>query len=47
MLFTRELDVHQFGFAFGEALAHLHYLEWQGRAVRLVGDDGLHRFQQI
>jgi glyoxylase-like metal-dependent hydrolase (beta-lactamase superfamily II) len=47
VLFSRELDVHQWRFAFGETLAHLHYLEWQGRAVRLVGDDGHHRFRQL
>jgi glyoxylase-like metal-dependent hydrolase (beta-lactamase superfamily II) len=47
ILFSRELDEHQFGFAFGETLAHLHYLEWQGRAVRMIGEDGLHRFQRL
>ncbi len=46
-LFTRDLDLHQFSFAFGETLAHLHYLEWQGKARRLVGADGLHRFQRV
>ena len=47
VLFTRDLDVHQFGFAFGETLAHLHYLEWRGKVRRLVGADGLHRFQRV
>jgi glyoxylase-like metal-dependent hydrolase (beta-lactamase superfamily II) len=46
-LFSRDLDVHQFGFAFAETLAHLHYLEWQERAVRAVGVDGVHRFVRI
>src|SRR5262249_17453014 len=46
ILFTRDFDLHQFGFALAEALAHLHYLEWQGRAVRLVGPDGVHRFRR-
>ena len=46
-LFTRDLDVHQFGFAFGETLAHLHYLEWQAKVRRLVGADRLHRFQRV
>ena len=46
-LFPRDLDAHQLGFAFGEALAHLHYLEWQGTVRRLVGDDGLHRFERV
>jgi len=45
-LFRRELDSHQLGFALGEALAHLHRLEADGRAVRLVGDDGVHRFRK-
>jgi glyoxylase-like metal-dependent hydrolase (beta-lactamase superfamily II) len=47
VLFPQDLDSHQFGFAFGETLAHLHYLEWQGRAVRVIGDDGRHRFQRM
>src|SRR5580765_4269249 len=29
-----------------EALAHLHYLEADGQAARLVGSDGVHRFQK-
>ena len=44
VLFRRELDTHQLGFALGETLAHLRFLEEDGRAVRLVGDDGVHRF---
>jgi glyoxylase-like metal-dependent hydrolase (beta-lactamase superfamily II) len=44
VLFRRQLDTHQLGFAMGEALAHLHYLEADGRAVRVVGEDGVHRF---
>ncbi|MGH6692223.1 MAG: MBL fold metallo-hydrolase [Gammaproteobacteria bacterium] len=44
VLFRRQLDTHQLGFAMGEALAHLHYLEADGRAVRVVADDGIHRF---
>jgi len=32
-LFKRELDSHQLFFAIGESLAHLHYLEGQGRIV--------------
>jgi glyoxylase-like metal-dependent hydrolase (beta-lactamase superfamily II) len=46
ILFRRELDSHQLGFALGEALSHLHRLEADGRAVRLVGDDGVHRFRK-
>jgi glyoxylase-like metal-dependent hydrolase (beta-lactamase superfamily II) len=45
-LFRRELDAHQLSFALGEALAHLHRLEADGRAVRVVGDDGVHRFRK-
>ena len=44
VLFRRELDLMQLNFALGETLAHLNYLEADGRAVRLVGEDGLHRF---
>jgi glyoxylase-like metal-dependent hydrolase (beta-lactamase superfamily II) len=46
VLFRRELDTHQLGFALGEALAHLHLLEADGRAVRVVGADGVHRFRK-
>lgn len=45
-LFRRELDTHQLGFAMGEALAHLHFLEADGRALRVLGDDGIHRFRK-
>ena len=38
VLFRRQLDTHQLGFAIGEALAHLHYLEAEGQASRLVGE---------
>ena len=44
ILFPRELDDHQYGFAIGETLAHLHYLEWQGRVSRTVDADGVYRF---
>jgi glyoxylase-like metal-dependent hydrolase (beta-lactamase superfamily II) len=46
VLFRRELDSHQLSFALGEALAHLHRLEADGRATRVVGDDGVHRFRK-
>ena len=45
-LFRRELDTHQLSFAVGEALAHLHFLEADGRAVRAIGEDGIHRFRK-
>ena len=44
ILFRRELDAHQLGFAIGETLAHLNFLEAEGRAARLVGADGVQRF---
>ena len=34
----------QLGFALGEALSHLHHLEAEGRAARVIGEDGVHRF---
>jgi glyoxylase-like metal-dependent hydrolase (beta-lactamase superfamily II) len=40
----RELDTHQMGFAMGETLAHLHYLEGLGRLRREVDRDGVIRF---
>jgi hypothetical protein len=46
VLFRRELDSHQLSFAVGEALAHLRFLEDEGRAVRLVDGDGVHRFRK-
>ena len=44
VLFRRLLDRHQMGFALGEALAHLHYLEGQGALIREPGSDGVDRF---
>ena len=46
VLFRRKLDSHQLSFALGEALAHLHYLEAEGRAIRIVGADGVYRFRK-
>ena len=46
VLFRRQLDTHQLGFAIGEALAHLHYLEAEGHAARQGGADDLHRFRK-
>jgi len=46
VLFRRELDSHQLGFALGEALSHLHFVEADGQAIRIVGDDGVHRFRK-
>ena len=44
ILWRRQLDRHQIGFALGEALAHLHYLAGQGEIERAAGDDGVDRF---
>jgi glyoxylase-like metal-dependent hydrolase (beta-lactamase superfamily II) len=44
VLFRRPLDAHQTFFAMGEAIAHLHYLYYAGRAERTLGDDGIIRY---
>jgi glyoxylase-like metal-dependent hydrolase (beta-lactamase superfamily II) len=46
VLFRRQLDAHQLGFAIGETVAHLHYLEALGQTARQVGSDGIHRFRK-
>src|SRR5262245_16271457 len=40
----RRLDLHQTFFAMGEAIAHLHYLYYAGRATRAQGADGIMRY---
>lgn len=45
LLFKRKLDDHQMMFAMGESIAHLHYLEAEGK-VRRVVDGGVRRFVQ-
>jgi glyoxylase-like metal-dependent hydrolase (beta-lactamase superfamily II) len=47
VLFRRPLDAHQTFFAMGEAIAHLHYLYYAGRAKRALGDDGIMRYAAI
>ena len=44
VLFRRPLDSHQTFVAMGEAIAHLHYLYYAGRAKRAQGDDGIMRY---
>ena len=44
VLFRRPLDLRQTFFAMGEAIAHLHYLYYAGRASRAVGADGIMRY---
>lgn len=46
VLFKRTLDDHQLIFAIGEAIAHLHFLWYDGRAMRQLGADGIYRFQR-
>jgi glyoxylase-like metal-dependent hydrolase (beta-lactamase superfamily II) len=45
VMFKRPLDLHQTTFAMGEAVAHLHTLWLEGRLQRLLGADGVYRFQ--
>ncbi len=44
VLFHRKLDTSQIFFALGEAIAHLHYLHYDGKLARSVGADGVARF---
>jgi len=44
VLFRRKLDTSQIFFAMGEAIAHLHYLYYEGRVARRVGEDGVARY---
>src|SRR5688500_4240648 len=44
VLFRRSLDAHQTFFAMGEAIAHLHYLYYAGRARRALSNDGIMRY---
>jgi glyoxylase-like metal-dependent hydrolase (beta-lactamase superfamily II) len=45
VLFRRELDPHQTGFAFAEAMAHVNYMLRRGRLLRQPGRDGVDRFR--
>jgi len=45
VLFKRQLDAHQTFFAMGEAIAHLHYLYYAGKARRAIGTDGIMRYE--
>jgi glyoxylase-like metal-dependent hydrolase (beta-lactamase superfamily II) len=47
VLFRPDLDIHQLGFALGEALAHLRFLEDAGRLSRTTGADGVIRFTRV
>lgn len=45
IMFKRKLDAHQMTFAMGEALAHLHWLWFEGKLQRMLNAQGVHRFQ--
>jgi hypothetical protein len=42
-VFTRQLDPHQMGFAFGEVLAHVNYLRRRGVLKPVDTADGIQR----
>jgi glyoxylase-like metal-dependent hydrolase (beta-lactamase superfamily II) len=46
VLFLRGLDSHQLFFAFGEAIAHLHYLAGKGKLADETGNDGVLRYRR-
>jgi hypothetical protein len=43
----RDLDDHQFVFALGETLAHLHCLESRRQVERLTDAKGVYRFRSL
>jgi glyoxylase-like metal-dependent hydrolase (beta-lactamase superfamily II) len=47
LIFNRELDSHQLSFAIGEAIAHLHYLMYEGRLCKRIDEAGIVRFRRI
>ena len=47
LLFKRKLDDHQLMFAMGEAIAHLHYLQHQGKVRREDDTGGTRRFVKV
>lgn len=46
IMFRRPLDTHQMTFALGEALAHLHYLWFEGALTRHIESDGVMYFSR-
>ena len=42
--FPRELDIHQFGFAFSETLAHVNRMLRREELMKQIGDDGVIRY---
>jgi glyoxylase-like metal-dependent hydrolase (beta-lactamase superfamily II) len=47
VLFRPNLDPHQIGFAFAEAMAHVNFMLRRARLVREVGPDGIDRFRAL
>ncbi|CAN5157927.1 MBL fold metallo-hydrolase [soil metagenome] len=47
VMWTRALDMHQMGFATGEALAHLHWHWHRGTLERTVDAAGVFRFRRV
>jgi glyoxylase-like metal-dependent hydrolase (beta-lactamase superfamily II) len=45
-LFKRDLDLHQLGFAIGEALSHANFLVTEGRLKRVRHADGVIRYER-
>ncbi len=47
VIFNRQLDEHQLGFALGEALAHANRLVFDGKLTKELCSDGCIRYSQI
>ena len=47
LLFRTELDATQWGFAIGEAIAHLHRLRGEGRIKRRIDSNNVARFSAV
>ena len=43
VLFKRQMDAHQTGFAFGEVLAHVNYMRRRGELTQVRDADGVLR----
>ena len=46
VLFDRELDEKDKGLGIAEGLAHCHYLVGEGKLERVLGEDGIWKFQK-
>jgi glyoxylase-like metal-dependent hydrolase (beta-lactamase superfamily II) len=47
VLFKRQMDSHQTGFAFGETLAHVNYMRRRGELIQTRGEDGILRTRTV